>query len=322
MSGNRPLHVIAVALAAVAFAAGTLTAAAAAGDRTAVPPPISVGKKALAAGAPKPASPEPAVARPSAAKLTYSWIDRGPQPDIVSAESGIVVDLGSRRILWHKDALSRRAPASLTKIVTAMVAADHAGLDRVVTVPAEAATPNPEWTMMGLSAGEQLTVSELMQGMFTVSGNDAAETLARTLEPRSQFIADMNAEVASIGLTDTHFSNPTGLDAAGQYTTAYDLAVISGWLELHYPAMASLAGKAALDLPETPSHKAYKEASLNKLIWLYPGAIGLKTGQTYAAGGCLVGTAQRSGRTLIVVDLNSDVFFTDGMSLLDYGFAH
>jgi serine-type D-Ala-D-Ala carboxypeptidase (penicillin-binding protein 5/6) len=303
---------MAVGIAAIVFAAATATTVAAVSGHGHVPnAAAALVPKAAATSGPKPVAP-----------LAYDWLDRNPQPDVVSAESGIVVDLGSRRILWHKDALSRRAPASLTKIVTAMVAADKAPLDRVVTVPAAAARPNPAWTMMGLDAGDQLTVGELMTGMFTVSGNDAAETLAQSLEPRSQFIAEMNAKVASLGLADTHFANPTGLDARGQYSTAYDLAVLAGWLELHYPTVFALAAGQRLDLPETGSHKAFDAPSLNKLLWLYPGATGLKTGATGAAGGCLVGTAERGGRRLVVVDLHSDVFFTDAMTLLDYGYAH
>jgi D-alanyl-D-alanine carboxypeptidase (penicillin-binding protein 5/6) len=250
-----------------------------------------------------------------------SWLEAHPSPDLgLGAQSAIVVDLGTREVLWARDPDSRRAPASLTKMVTAMVAADHASLDRPLQVPAGATDFGPDYTTMGLAPGEWFSLADLVQGMFATSGNDAAETLARDLVPRDQFVAEMNELVGKLGLTDTHFENPTGVDAPGQYSTAHDLAVIAGWLLTRYPALAALAARPELHLPPTDSRPAFDAVSLDKLLWLYPGATGLKTGYTDAAGGCLAGSATRAGRRLVEVDLGSDELFTDGMRLLDYGF--
>jgi D-alanyl-D-alanine carboxypeptidase (penicillin-binding protein 5/6) len=251
------------------------------------------------------------------------WIGAHPAPDLgLMAQSAILVDPDMGQVLWGYDAYSRRAPASLTKMMTVLVALDHVSLDHLLTVTPEAAQTSPDWTVMGLSAGEQLTVRELLYGIFLVSGNDAADTLATAIEPRDQFVAEMNAKAAALGLHDTHFTNPTGLDDDGLYSSAYDLAVIAAELWNRYPEVMAIAGASSVDLPANGLHKDFNLLTLNKLmLWGYPGANGLKTGFTWNAGGCVAGTAQRGNKRLISIVLNSEVFFTDSTKLLDYGFA-
>lgn len=262
-------------------------------------------------------------AAPAPAASNYystAWLASHPAPDLgVTAKAGILVDLDQRRVLWARSERTQRAPASLTKMVTAMVALDHTSLDHTVKVPDTAAGMEPD--VMGLSAGEQVTVRDLMYGLFLDSGNDAAETLAQTILPRDRFLAAMNAKVAGWGLTDTHFTNPSGLDADGLHSTAYDLAVIAAHVELEHPELMEIAGTKDHPIPGTSQHKAFDPYSLNKLLWQYPGATGLKTGFTDNAGGCVAGTATRNGRHLVVIVLDSDIFFTDAEKLLDYGFS-
>ena len=258
--------------------------------------------------------------RAPAAAPYYSGFAPALGPDLgLAAEAAILVDLDARRVLWAKDAGSRRAPASLAKMMTAMVAVDLAGLDRRLTVPEEATGVVPN--LMGLEPGDQVTVREVLYGLFLDSGNDAAETLGQAILPRARFIAEMNARARAWGLRDTAFSNPSGLDDAGLTTTPYDLAVIAGHLESGYPALMEIAGTRSQSIPATSAHHAYAPYSLNKLLWTYPGATGLKTGFTDDAGGCVVATATRGGRHLIAVVMHSDVFFTDAARLLDYGFS-
>lgn len=243
-----------------------------------------------------------------------------PSPDLgLHAQAGIVVDLDAHRVLWAHAPDTPRAPASLTKMMTAMVALDHAALDRQVTVPTDATGVEPD--VMGLSPGEVVTVRDLLYGLFLDSGNDAAETLAQTLVPRARFISEMNRKAAAWGLKNTHFSNPSGLDADGLAASPYDLAVIAGHLELDHPELMQIAGTKEMPIAATDGHKAFDPYSLNKLLWTYPGATGLKTGFTDNAGGCVVGTATRDGRHLIAVVMNSDIFFTDAGKMLDYGFS-
>src|SRR5207253_2323992 len=131
----------------------------------------------------------------------------------------------------------------LTKLVTAMVAVDLAtSLDQAVTVPVEATQVESDWTVMGLSPGETVTVRDLLYGVFLVSGNDAAETLARVLTGRDRFVQLMNEKAAAIGMRDSRFTNPTGIDDPGLRASAYDLAVAAVTVAAHYPALLAIAG--------------------------------------------------------------------------------
>ena len=238
-----------------------------------------------------------AAAGPAAPAFYGDWIGQHPAPDLgLMANSAILVDPDMGQVLWGYDAYSRRAPASLTKMMTVLVALDHVSIDHVIEVTPEAAQTSPDWTVMGLSPGEHLTVRELLYGIFLVSANDAAEALAQGIEPRDQFVADMNDKAAALGLHDTHFTNPTGLDQDGLYSTAYDLAVIASVLMERYPDVMAIANTGYIELPASDQHKDFQMLTLNKLLlWGYPGATGLKTGFTFDAGGCVAGTAQRGG---------------------------
>lgn len=231
----------------------------------------------------------------------------------------MLVDLDTRQVVWGRDLHARQAPASLTKMVTAMVAADLVSLDAEVTVTPEATAVEPN--LMGLSAGEVLSVRELLHGLFLDSGNDAAEALARGIVGRDRFIGLMNRKAERLGLADSHFSNPTGLDDQGLQSSAYDLAVTATTLIDDYPELARIAGTKDRTIAATAGHKAFAPINLNKLLWSYPGANGLKTGFTDEAGGCVAASASRGGRRLVAVTLHSDVFFTDAGKLLDYGFS-
>ncbi|HXI95292.1 MAG TPA: hypothetical protein VNG04_04160, partial [Candidatus Acidoferrum sp.] len=209
----------------------------------------------------------------------------------------------------------------LTKLITAMVAVDDAGsLDRVVEVTPAATQVVP--SVMGLSAGERLTVRQLLDGLFLSSGNDAAEALAQGIVPRDRFIRQMNQKAKGIGLTGSHFVNPSGLDAAGHGMTAHDLVHTAAYLDRYYPELATIAATKDIAIPATAQHKAFYPHNLNGLLWSYPGATGLKTGLTDNAGGCMLATATRDGRHLVVVVLNATLHSTaDATVLLNYGFS-
>jgi len=251
----------------------------------------------------------------------YELVRPAPVPPTIKARSAILVDLDTGSVLYQRDAHGRYAPASLLKVATALVALEHLGLDQVVTVPASINQLPWDSTRMGLRAGERLTVRELLDGLFLNSGNDAAITLAEAAMPRATFIALMNAKAAQLGLVDTHFVNPVGLDDPGQYTSAADLARISIELITRFPDVATIAATPRLTLPATATHHAYVLYNLNQLLRTYAGATGLKTGWTGRAGGCLVATATRNGRHLLVVVMASPSIFGEAASLLDYGFA-
>jgi D-alanyl-D-alanine carboxypeptidase (penicillin-binding protein 5/6) len=250
------------------------------------------------------------------------WLATNPQPRLqIHAQAAYLVDLDSRLVLWQRDPETSRAPASLTKLITAMVAVDDAGsLDTVVQVTRAATQISP--SVMGLSPGERLTVRQLLDGLFLDSGNDAAEALAQGIVPRERFIRQMNQKALSIGLTASHFVNPSGLDARGHGMSAHDLAHVAAYLDTYYPQLAAIADTKQISIPASSTHKAFYPQNLNGMLWSYPGATGLKTGLTDNAGGCMLATATRGGRHLIAVVLNATgVSQADATLLLNYGFS-
>jgi D-alanyl-D-alanine carboxypeptidase (penicillin-binding protein 5/6) len=250
------------------------------------------------------------------------WLATNPQPYLpIHGKAAYLVDLDSRLVLWQRDADTARAPASLTKLITAMVAVDDAGsLDYTVEVAKAATQITP--SVMGLSPGERLTVRQLLDGLFLDSGNDAAEALARGIVPRERFIRQMNLKAASMGLTASHFVNPSGLDAGGHAMSARDLAHVAAYMGKYYPELATIAATKDVAIPASSTHKAFYPHNLNRLLWTYPGATGLKTGLTDNAGGCMLATATRNGRHLVVVVLNATGFSVqDAVVLLNYGFS-
>ena len=242
-------------------------------------------------------------------------------PPVIKARAAIVLDLDSGKTLFALDAHGRYPPASLTKVMTALVALDTLRLDQVLTVPASINQLPWDSTRMGLRAGERLTVRELMYGLFLNSGNDAAITLSEAAMPRAAFVARMNARAAALAMGDSHFVNPIGLDDAGLYASAVDLAKAAIELRLRFPEVAAMAAVPAMTLPAGATHHAFKLYNLNDLIRKYPGATGLKTGWTGRAGGCLIATATRDGRHLLAVVLGAPRVFDEAATLLDYGFA-
>jgi D-alanyl-D-alanine carboxypeptidase len=257
-------------------------------------------------------------------KFTFSnyWLATHPQPDLpIHGQAAYLVDLDTRMVMWARDPETMRAPASLTKLMTAMVAVDDAGsLDRVVTVTKESTQVIP--SVMGLSPGEKLTLRQLIDGLFLDSGNDAAEAIAQGIVPRDRFIQQMNLKAGSIGLTATHFTNPSGLDAPGHVMSAHDIAHVAAYLDQYYPELAAIAATKDIAITATADHKAFYPHNVNALIGTYPGATGLKTGLTGNAGGCMLATATRDGRHLVAVVLNATLHSTDDARiLLNYGFS-
>jgi D-alanyl-D-alanine carboxypeptidase len=264
--------------------------------------------------------------------ISTAWLATHPQgPLDVHGEAAVLIDVDDGQVLWERQPHERRAPASLTKLMTAMVAADLAPLDRLVRVTgatdADAVREvEPTSTVMGLSVGEKLRVRDLLYGLFLRSGNDAAETLGGGIVPRDRFVRLMNRKAAALRMVDSHFTTPVGLDDAAMRTTAYDLAVAAAAIVTRYPALLEIAGTPSITLPQTASHKQFAMVNYNKLVlagsgFTYPGATGMKTAFTDDAGPCMVATATRDGRRLVAVVMDSDTFFTDAVKLLDYGFA-
>ena len=245
-----------------------------------------------------------------------------PEPEI-SARAAIVVEYPSGRILYQKAMHDRLAPASTTKILTAILAIEYGQLDETVTISAADLVGE---SSMGLVEGETQTLRSLLYGLMLPSGNDAAMTIARSLgsktmsqdpllqEPLARFTAMMNARVSQLGLENSRFANPHGLDEAEHYSSAYDLASLS-WYAMHLPVFNEVAAQVN---QEVPGHFLL---NTNELLTRYEGADGIKTGLTDNAGLCLVGSATRGGTRLISVVLNAPRWYADTAAILDYGYA-
>lgn len=231
----------------------------------------------------------------------------------VSARSAILIDATTGAVLYEKDADSRALIASTTKIMTGLLICECCELSETVTVPQEAA--GIEGSSMYLKVGECLSVQELLYGLLLQSGNDAAVALAIACDGSvARFVARMNARAQELGLKNTHFSNPNGLDSAENYSTARDLA------HLACTAMQN-ADFCRIAATKTTHVGSRVLSNHNKLLWRYSGAIGVKTGYTKAAGRILVGAAERNGRRLISVTIHAPDDWSDHIHLLDYGFS-
>jgi D-alanyl-D-alanine carboxypeptidase len=327
------LAIVALALFLGSRALGVLQAhrdihPVAATTRTATPHPAVAARPPTARPAPT-ATPSPSRAAVPAQLpqvkvpvLSASWLRSHPIAEVpsIKGRAAIVVDLTAGQILYQLDPATRYADASLTKMMTAMVAADLAPLDTVITVPDAATQVEPNH--MGISAGEKLTVHELLDGLMLDSGNDAAEAIAMGIVDRPAFITFMNQKAAALHLRATHFTNPSGLDEADHYSSASDLAVMGATLLADYPDLRAIVGSKQISIYSTPQHKAFNPINIDRLLSTYPGAIGIKPGYTGAAGYCLAAAATRNGRTILVVVLGSTQHFTDATTLLDFGFRH
>lgn len=218
-----------------------------------------------------------------------------------SASFAVAIDAQTGRILYEKNAHGRHSMASTTKIMTAIVALEHGNLDDVVTVsPAAAAT---EGSSMYLSPGEKITLGNLLYGLMLPSGNDAAMAIGEHVGGDIPgFAAMMNETAQKIGAVNTQFQNPSGLDAEGHYSTAYDMAIITRYA-MKNPAFAEIVQTKKKMVPWEGKQWDRTLENHNKLLSMYEGCIGVKTGYTKKTGRCLVSAAQRGGMTVICVTL-------------------
>lgn len=231
----------------------------------------------------------------------------------VSARSFCVLDALSGRILDGKEPDRRSLIASTTKIMTALLVAERCNVLDRMRIPKEAV--GIEGSSMYLKEGEVLTLQELLYGLMLSSGNDAAVALAIYCGGTVQgFVELMNDKARLLGLTETHFENPNGLDSPEHYSTARDLAVLAAYA-MENPIFAKTVSTRTVCVGNRYLRNH------NKLLWLVDGADGVKTGFTKAAGRILVSSASRQNRRLIVVTLNDPNDWQDHTALLNSGFS-
>ena len=231
----------------------------------------------------------------------------------IGAQKAILLDADSGRTLYEKQPDSRSLIASTTKIMTALVVCEQCNVLDRVKIPKEAV--GIEGSSVYLTEGEVLTVQELLYGMMLHSGNDAATALAIYCGGTVEGFAElMNDKARFLGLRDTHFSNPHGLDSNENYSTARDLAKLAAYA-MENPIFAQTVSTKTVRIGQRSLRNH------NKLLWQVEGADGVKTGYTKAAGRLLVSSAIRSGRRLIAVTINDGNDWADHKKLLDDGFS-
>ena len=232
----------------------------------------------------------------------------------ISASAAVLMDRESGRVLYTQNADVQRPIASITKLMTALVAVELCpDLSREVTIRQE--WTGTEGSSMYLKPGEQLTVEALLYGLLLSSGNDAALAVAGSCcETVEAFVDRMNETAARLGMRNTHFANPNGLDDPQHYSTAYDMAVLARAV-LEREELRRIVGTKTLNVA------GRYLANHNKLLWRYEGCTGLKTGYTDEAGRTLVSSAMRDGQELIAVTLNDPNDWSDHAALFDFGFS-
>lgn len=290
--------------------------------------PPSASSAGLAITAHDPPAPPPtplptATPLPTPTPIPVPVKFRNGAPPEVGAVSAVVVDELSGAVLYSKNAHLERAPASITKIVTAIVALERGKLDDLITVRYD---PDEliDSTVMGVNPGDRCTLEDLLYGLMLPSGNDAALAVANYVAGSNEAFAKlMNAKMAELGLQDSHFVNPHGLDANGHYSSAYDMAMVSRYA-MQNPTFRKLAAARlhAVTVQTPNGAKRYDVFNLNRLVGTYRGADGVKIGYTDNALRTIVGSATRDAHRVYVALMGSSNLWTDSPPLLDYAFQN
>jgi D-alanyl-D-alanine carboxypeptidase len=237
----------------------------------------------------------------------------------LSAPAAIVVDAGTGRVLWQLQPHERRKVASLTKIMTALLALRKLGPNDVVTV--DKSVPRVPLVREGLRAGERVKAWKLFYAMLLYSGNDDALALAIAAGgDKWTFVHEMNDEARRLGLRDSHFVSPSGVVDRDNYSSAWDLAALTR-VALRNERFDRLVRTKIIHVPWSAPTYSKVYVNNNLMLRSYRGANGVKTGYTHKSGPCLVVSAVRHGRTLIAVVLDDPNMYADATRLLNFGFS-
>lgn len=237
-----------------------------------------------------------------------------PAVPAIRASAAAVVNGDTGALIWGKNPHEALPPASMTKMMTALVTLQHGNLNRMVTSEVSAANM-PGDSVMGLHIGERLSLRQLLFGMLIPSGDDAALVIARAVGGSdAQFVAMMNADVQNLGLTDTHFVNPHGLDAPGHLSSPYDMIVIAR-AAMRYPLFRQIVSTRHIIIR---GHWTYDLTNTNYFLGRRPGVIGIKTGTTDLALHAITVADEQNGHILYVTVMHTPNYVPDVSALLDY----
>lgn len=237
----------------------------------------------------------------------------------ISAKSCIVICADNGKIIYEKNANSKMSIASTTKIMTALLTLEKAQAEDFDVTITDKMVP-VEGSSMCLKVGNILSLSSLAKGMLTVSGNDAANSAAIAIAGSVELFSDMmNEKAKQIGMKDTHFVTPSGLDDENHYSTAYDMALLGDYA-MENEDFYNIASSKKSDVLFKDTNETVPYYNENRMLSRYPGCVGIKTGFTKTAGRCLVSCAQRDKLRLVAVTLNAPDDWNDHEKLLNYGF--
>lgn len=238
----------------------------------------------------------------------------------VSAQSAVLMCVNSGEVLYSKNENKHLPMASTTKIMTSLIALEAATPDREIVVDHNMVSV--EGTSMGLVDGDSVSLSELVYGMMLQSGNDAANTVAYVLGGSPEKFAEMmNSRAKEIGMSNTNFVTPSGLDDENHYSTAYDMALLAAECIMN-PEFRYICSQKSAKLTYGNPPYLRTLTNHNKLLWKYSDSIGIKTGFTKKSGRCLVSAAERNGIILVAVTLNAGDDWNDHISMFEYGFSN
>lgn len=237
----------------------------------------------------------------------------------VSAEGAALIIAESGELIFGKNENKQLSMASTTKIMTSLLLLEENTPEKEITVTS--AMTSVEGTSMGLLPGDKVTCEALVYGMLLESGNDAANTAAYVVSGSpAKFAELMNQKAKLIGMENTNFVTPSGLDAAEHYSTAYDMALLGAYA-VSNPEFAKICSTNSISLEYGNPPYRRRLSNHNRLLTMYDGAFGIKTGFTKKSGRCLVSAAERNGVTLIAVTLNAPDDWNDHTKMFDYGFS-
>ncbi|MDA8216571.1 MAG: D-alanyl-D-alanine carboxypeptidase, partial [Dehalococcoidales bacterium] len=236
----------------------------------------------------------------------------------VSAQGIALLDGATGQMVYGKNPHERFAMASLTKTMTAVVALEHGDIDRKVVVDVTW-DEIPDSSIMGLSLMEELTIRDLLYGMMLPSGNDAARAIARAIAgDEYRFAQLMNEKARELGMTDTHYVNPHGMDAEEHYSSAYDQAKL-GMYAMQNPLFRKIVSTTSITVRGIG---VYPLRNINRVLLNYDGCDGIKTGYTDNARSAVIATAERDGRRVYVGVLRSWDYTSDAIAMMDYYFQN
>ncbi|MBI4039242.1 D-alanyl-D-alanine carboxypeptidase [Candidatus Daviesbacteria bacterium] len=235
-----------------------------------------------------------------------------------SAMSVFIKDASSQTVLYQKSPDEKLLPASTTKMLTALVVLDNCTLDQVLEVSSP--PTGPQDSLMGLKKGEKVTVANLLYGLLLASGNDAAYTLADNCSNQNEdFIESMNQKAQALGMKNSHFTNPAGVDTPDHYSTAYDLSIL-GQVVIEDSVLSEVVATKHKVATDIDGQHVYRLENRNSLLGTVAGVSGIKTGYTQNAKECIVISAKRDGHTIIVTLMGSQDRVTEATQLVDWVF--